>query len=68
MYVLGMLAWKHRVHVPCVAQWAHVQEVPSLRRALAHPLPRGPLPPGGGYHEGECGQGPGAGPEAIGAG
>lgn len=44
MYVLGMLAWKHRVHVPCVAQWAHVQEVPSLRRALAHPLPRGPLP------------------------
>lgn len=32
------------MHVPCVAQWAHVQEVPSLRRALAHPLPRGPLP------------------------
>ncbi|XP_038182312.1 vesicle-associated membrane protein 2 isoform X2 [Arvicola amphibius] len=44
MYVLNMLACKHQVHVPCVAQWAHVQEVPSLRRALAHPLPRGPLP------------------------
>lgn len=24
--------------------WAHGQEVPSLRWALAHPLPRGPLP------------------------
>lgn len=25
-------------------------------------------PPGGGHHEGERGQGPGAGPEAVGAG
>lgn len=56
------------MHVPLVPRWAHVQEVPSLRHALAHPPASWTPPSGGGHHEGECGQGPGAGPEVVGAG
>lgn len=39
-----------------------------LEACLGTPPASWTPPPGGGHHEGECGQGPGAGPEAVRAG
>lgn len=66
--VLGMLAWQHQGACSMCGTVGTCSRSALIQAGLGTLPASWTPPPGGGHYEGECGQGPGAGPEAIGTG